>query len=146
MRMKKALLSAFIDSFVQSIILHFVCTVSVSVYAESWTLDGHILAFALAAIVAFGIFYAFKNKVTDWKRAFGYLAFYMLLFPLLLLSFAFVRIAIPFGILPMRETNAADRLVLFAGMICYFLISAFLRLCIVICRILRFNHSRPRSA
>ena len=134
--MKKVILSALGDGFLQNVALQVASAFVVSAFVFNWTVMCCLLVFILLAIGISAICWVLVMRMQK-NKLIAFFAFDMLWFAFWCMVGLALRITFPLHIFPVRETNAGDGLLVVIGWICFISISAILRICIFLVRFLK---------
>ena len=141
--MKKTVLRALCDGAVSLFAMQLTVDFSLSAFTDGWDLWGHMLAFLLSAVLAFAVCLFFVRDLCGKGEMLRFLLFGGLFFALCFMLDAVCRITVSFSIFPLRETNAADGIVLIIGCILFLLLSVALRLCLLAVKFAKKNLGEP---
>ena len=121
--------------------LRLAADLSFSVFATDWYFFGHMLTFSLSALLAFALCLLLVRGLFEGGRALPFLLFDGMFFALCIVLDTVLRITFPFpfSIFPMRETNAADGLLLMMGCALFTAASLIMRLCLVFVKLPKRN-------
>lgn len=124
---KRIIPRAALDGFLHALILMLMIEVAVSPWAMQVSVDASMLAAVVLGVLSAGIYVLLLRRVQE-SRHIAWITLLSVLFCLLTLAGGVVwTAAIPFQLLPVREGNAGDGLLLLLMTAAYLLVAGFLR-------------------
>lgn len=141
---KKIYWKATIDGLFGSLILQFLNTFCISVFSTGYSFEQFFLVTIFGALLSTSIYCIFLLKEYENKKVRYFTALGFLFFIIGRVIFLFLDLTVKWEILPLRETNSADGLLIIFMAVCFILTSILLRACVFILLMIR-NKRRNQS-
>ena len=130
--MKKYVIKAMLDGFMQELILFLLTNFNLSKYTSNFTLKNILVLTVLCSVLSSVIYSIFIKKVNSIKKKISFSIISQLSFVVFALIILALRVTVSLNILPLREINNADGLLILLSTVFYIFISFIFKLFILI--------------